>query len=493
MKIWPFSRKRKPRRTSAAAFKRGYVAGKSSRLYTDWPTYTASANEEIKAALNVLRSRCRELARNNDYARKFLSMVKSNVVGRDGFKLQACAINAADGKPDDLANQMIEASWREWGKKGNCTVDGKLSWIDACRLWIECIARDGEVIVKKYHNWQGNKWGFAIGFLEPSMLQTDYEQEVRGGGKIRMSVELDKFGRPVAYHLLTYDPDDNLLSGPVVSTRERIPAEYIMHDFVSEFAGQVRGVPWMHTAGKRLHMLDGYEEAELVASRTAAAKMGIFTSTSGDKYVGEDDDTAEGRDSAPIMDASPGTFEQAPDGLEFNMFDPTHPTTAFEACVMTLLRGAASGLGVSYVGLANNLRGVNLSSIRQGSLDEQEFWRELQTFTEGRLITPVFEAWLLRSIASGALKLPLAKIDKFKRVKWHPRRWKRVDPVKEITANETAVRMGVKSIQDVAGEQGRDIETVFEEMAKAKALAEKHGLTLSVFAGGTESGGTKKR
>jgi len=168
MKLWPFGKKRK-KKSSIAGFKRGYVAGKASRLYTDWPTYTASANEEIKAALNILRTRCRELARNNDYARKFLSMVKSNVVGKNCFKLQACAINSADGKPDNIANNMIEAAWKEWGKRGVCTVDGKLSWADACNLFIESVARDGECLVKQYHNWSGNKFGYAIGFIEPSM------------------------------------------------------------------------------------------------------------------------------------------------------------------------------------------------------------------------------------------------------------------------------------------------------------------------------------
>ena len=44
----------------------------------------------------------------------------------------------------------------------------------------------------------------------------------------------------------------------------------------------------MAAALTRLKMLDGYEEAELVAARTAASKMGFFTSPDGDGYSGVD-------------------------------------------------------------------------------------------------------------------------------------------------------------------------------------------------------------
>jgi lambda family phage portal protein len=493
---WPWKRKKKDRSRRGAvsleSYARGYAAAKNHRLYSDWATYTASANEEIKAALKIMRHRSRELSRNNDYAKRFLSMVKSNVIGKDGIVMHPRAINS-DGRMDEPANRLISEAWAEWGRRGTCTVDGRLSWIDAQRLFIESVAKDGECLVKKYHDWSKNRFRFAIQFIDPAMLETQFEEIRPNGNRVRMSVELDKYGRPVAYHLLNYDPDDNAISGNIITTRERIPADLICHAFSTDFPGQARGVPWMHTAGKRLHMLDGYEEAELVAARTAAAKMGFFTSKTGDEYVGDDDDTEDGRNAAPISDASPGTMEQLPDGMGFQPWDPQHPTTAFPEFEKALLRGIASGLGVTYVGLANNLQGVNLSSIRQGSLDEQEFWRELQNWSIGALHQDVFDAWLLRSITVGAIRLPIAKIGKFRKVKWQPRRWKRVDPLKEASGNELSVKMGSKSLQDVAGERGRDLETVLQENAAAVDIAKKYGMENLVNAifGGNESTTTK--
>lgn len=505
LKFWEKKKTRPARRKLTASqaisinsYRRGYAAAKTNRLYADWPITTGSANQEIKRYLDAMRARIRHLARNNDYARRFLNMVKSNVIGPDGIIMQSRAINS-NGKLDDNANSIIESGWKEWGKKGVCTANGKLSWIDAQKLFIESLARDGESLVQKHFGWTRNRFNFAISFIEPALLETEYEQILPNGNIVRMSVELDKFGRPVAYHFLTYNPEETFIHGYTRASRERIKADEIIHAFITEYPDQVRGFPWMHTAGKRLHMLDGYEEAELVAARAASAKMGFLTSGDGEGYTGDGDlDTGDldsdeelserGSQKGPVMHAEPGTIPQLPDGVGFTQWDPQHPTTAFPEFEKALLRGTSSGLNVSYVGLANNLQGVNLSSIRQGSLDEQEMWKELQNYTIETFCSDVKKAWLLSSLNCGAINLPMAKISKFSNTKWQPRRWKRVDPQKENNSNKLQVENGVKSLQDWAGENGRDLEEIFIENMKAMELAKKYKQSISIFAGGKDAG-----
>ncbi|MCK7513853.1 MAG: ATP-dependent Clp protease proteolytic subunit [Desulfobacterales bacterium] len=60
-------------------------------------------------------------------------------------------------------------------------------------------------------------------------------------------------------------------------TYARIPAEQILHTFITERINQPRGVPWMHSAMTRLNNLGAYEEAEIVAARIGAAKMEATT------------------------------------------------------------------------------------------------------------------------------------------------------------------------------------------------------------------------
>ena len=54
----------------------------------------------------------------------------------------------ADGSLDAPGNKIVENAWKAWGQRGNSTVDGRLSWVDAQRLFIETLARDSKVLVR---------------------------------------------------------------------------------------------------------------------------------------------------------------------------------------------------------------------------------------------------------------------------------------------------------------------------------------------------------
>lgn len=142
--------------------KRRFDAAKTSRLI-DFFSSTKSADSEIRWDVRVLRDRCRDLARNNDYAKKYIALMKTNVVGEHGIQMQSRAHNE-DNKLDKAANLILEKEWREWCKKGNCTFDGKLSFIDCQPLVIDQIATEGECLIQVVKNAE-NPWGFAIAFL----------------------------------------------------------------------------------------------------------------------------------------------------------------------------------------------------------------------------------------------------------------------------------------------------------------------------------------
>jgi lambda family phage portal protein len=228
-------------------------------------------------------------------------------------------------------------------------------------------------------------------------------------------------------------------------------------------------------------MLNGYLEAELVASRVSASKMGFYVSLTGDSIAGAQYDGQDMDDYEPITEASPGTFDQLPAGVDFKTWDPDHPVNAFEAFTLAILRGVSSGFGRSYVSIANDLRSVSYSSIRKGDLEDRDNYRTLQTFSIEHFNQTVFERWLKMALTTQAVKLPLSKYDKFNSAVWQPRGWAWVDPLKEIKANVEAVKSKFKSMQDVAGEQGRDIGDVFEALQAEIKLAEKYGLDLNLL------------
>lgn len=459
----------RPRRLKRAY----YNAAALNRLTNDWSTAQSSPKQELRASLRILRARSRDLARNNDYAKRFINLCKTNVVGHTGVAMQS-KVKDTNGNFDIYANRQIEQAWAKWGKKGNCELTGRLSWVDCQKLAVESLARDGEVILRRY---TGRKFGphkYQVKFIDPDLLDEEYNQKFTDGREISMGIETDSLGRVTHYHIYTKHPSDSYSD----RTRERVPANQICHWFITERIDQNRGVPQMVSTMHRLHMLGGYEEAELVASRGGAAKMGfIYEDGDPGEYAGdEEEDTG-----ATIQDLEPGTIERLSGSQRFVPFDPQHPTSAFKDFVKALLRGISSGLNVSYVDLASDLEGVSYSSIRKGELADRDSWRVLQTSLTEHICTWVFEGWLQCALSPQITGLPISKIDKFNAPFWQPRGWAWVDPQKEVNANKEAVRAGFKSITRVILEQGGDPEEVFAELAKDKERAEAIGLSLDIF------------
>ena len=457
--------------------KRNYAAAGRGRLFADFNGSNRSADSEIRWALNELRNRSRDLERNNEYFRRYLQLLRTNVVGSNGFSLQVRATNP-DGTQDGAGSRIIESAWSEFGRIGGPTVDGQMSLIDLENHVITGMARDGEVFLRIVKN-RVFRHQIAIQVIEPDKIDEEMNELYRNGNDVRMGVELNEYRRPVAYHMLLNHPGDYDYTTLAKGTkRVRIPASEIMHIYRQERAGQTRGVPWSTAAIGALKMLHGYREAELVAARTAASKMGFFTSPAGDDFMADGYEGENGTGS-PIYDAEAGTFHQLPAGVEFTPFDPTHPTSAFSDFEKSVLRGIAGGLGVSYTSLANDLEGTSYSSIRQGALEERDFYRTLQTFMIDHFLDPLYRVWL-DHIVDNALT-PITgpgKYEKFSRTfKFRPRGFQWVDPLKEINAAVVGLQNGILSHSDIASNYGRDAEETFAQIQRDKQSAEKFGLS----------------
>jgi lambda family phage portal protein len=472
--MWFKKEPTKKRRTIRKVNVRGFAAAEDSNILSDFKGTSKSIDAELSSGLRKMRMRSRTLSQDNDYAKKYLSMVRSNVVGASGFMLQGKA-KKPDGSLDQTDNEYIEKSFKKWGSYTTCTMSKKLSWGDVQNLFIETVARDGEALCVIVYG-KDLPYGMALQMVDIDLLDESYNVRLDNGNQIRMGVEQDKYGAPVAYHLLSEHPGDDSVYTYMQKRYKKIPASEVIHAFISERPGQSRGAPWMHTAIRRLNMLGGMEEAELVASRVAASKMGFFTSPDGDGYVGDDEEEEEG---ALISDAEPGVFEQLPEGVSFQTFDPQHPSTAFDSFVKTVLRGAASGLNVAYNTLANDLEGVSFSSIRSGTIEERDQWKQKQSWMIEHFCMPVYLAWLKSAILSGKLNLPMVKIEKFEEVIFQSRGWNWVDPRSDSIANEMSIKMGVTTRSEIAAAQGKNLEDIFEQLSKEQELADKYGLDIT--------------
>ncbi|MTH60664.1 phage portal protein [Paracoccus litorisediminis] len=492
---WPFTRSRATRKVEPALARapeilpsrvpqvvarrgptvslRMFESAATDRLTASWPSTPIPADFVVRRNQKILVARSREQAANNDYMRGFLRMVRQNIVGPHGVRLQAQSRNP-DGTLETTANDAIEAAWDEWCRGENCDVSGKRSFRLLQGVAATGAARDGEFMFREIWGADAGSWGYALQALDPQRCPLDYDEERRPDGSfIRHGIEFNRYGRPLAYLFTTTDEQeaDYIYGGRAF---QRIPAREIIHGFVEDFTGQKRGLPWAATALWRMRMLSGFENSALVNARVAASKGGFFQwrENCGPEHDEEEDLT---------MEAEPGVFQELPAGIEFKEWNPQYPNGEFAAFVKASLRGISTGLGVAYNNLANDLEGVNFSSIRQGALDEREHWKDLQEWLIEAMIDRVYRNWLRVALLAGRIRVagrPLRAegLEKYQAVAWQARRWAWIDPRADVAAAVEMKNNLMGSFGQFIRDQGRDPQSVWREVAEDIAQMRAAGI-----------------
>lgn len=248
----------------------GFSGGLNNRLTSSWLLSGLSADAEIRTHLFTLRNRCRDLERNNDYARGFGEDVEANVLGSEGVVLQMKITEEADrvihdpaekayiewfqdstnerreknrkslirrgcdetlartiypdikllhrngnraakvlkGQQDVYANNLVENAWKQFGEKENFTVTREIGRRDSERLWLRSTWRDGSCLIRKVPGFK-NAFGFALQFIDMDWLDLNYNvQRLENGNEVRMGKEYNSWKECVAYHIIVRQPGD---------------------------------------------------------------------------------------------------------------------------------------------------------------------------------------------------------------------------------------------------------------------------------------------
>jgi lambda family phage portal protein len=454
-------------KTAPARQVRRYQAARPNRI-AGFTFAGTTLMEENRLDLMGLVNHSRQLAQNNDYYRAFLLMCRRHIIGPNGIALQAMA-KTATGALDKADNTLLESAWAAWGKRGNCEVSGRFSWLDMQKMAAMMVPRDGGIFVRFFRGREYGPFGLQIQFLTIDRLDVDYVVELANGGYINGGVECDALDRVVAWWFRRRRPGSTWLTG---GERIRVPAADIKYVAMSEDYSVHLSPPWGHTALRRINMLGGFEEAALTAARAGAAKMGFYTRTL-------NDDSEVPTEEPELEEMEPGMMETLPAGYDVKAFDTRYPDGESPIFVKLMLRGAAAGLGASYNGMANDLEGTNFSSLHVGKAEERDEWRILQGGFADHLHDAVYAEFLSMGITMGALPLPMSKLEKFLDVEWKPRGWQAVNPVDEANSNAANMSAGLTSPQRIVAAKGGDLETIYAEIAEAQALAKTYGITIA--------------
>lgn len=456
---------------------RAFDAGSTNRLNRDFRGDLTTIDADIMHATQLVRERARTLTKNNDYARKYMKLMRMNVVGAYGFKLQVRAKDD-NGTLDRPANTRIEEGWQDWGKKKHCTVNGRHTFRGIQHLALDSLIRDGEIFAHRVVDKKA-KHGFRIELIEPERIDETYNVVLPNGNIVKMGVELDKTRRPVAYYLRKVEPKREVYGFVNYSRKyERIPAEEMLHVFDQEYINQTRGISWLVQSMLSMNMLGAYDYAAVVAARAGASQSGFIEESEQSQGMPHGD--KEDEEGNEIVTFSPNTIGRLNPGEKFVAYNPKYPDAVYEPFTKAQIRRLSSGLGVSYTSLSNDLSDTSYSSARVGLLEEREYYMLIQEMIIEDFLEPIYSDWLNYTLLAGGVRLPSFKFEKFDKPWFVGRRWGWVDPLKEVEAWILMVQAGFKSARSVIAENGDDIEEIYEELAKDKELAKEKGLRLKI-------------
>ncbi len=453
----------------------------------------------INGALNkTIRERMRRRARflivNNAYASGAASAVVQAVAGT----LPRLQLNAEGADRETLTR--IENDFVEWAEEVNLA--------DKLRSMRYARFVDGET--------------FAILHTNPNLnLPSGVQLDVRPIDCDRVvgecnknidpldadGIRLDKFGDPVSYRVLDYNPGDAYKTKPLASATV-YPATNVCHWFKQLYPEQKRGFSELASTLSLFLLVDRYSKAVVQAAETAASLAMVFTTDTpsdsanddgGDVVVDGSRFRADGSGDAPV-DRSPqsgvvpddkpfvefpwmrGMTVTLPEGWDAKQISAEQPSNSYGMLVDEILAQIGAAINVPKLLMKNSAEKYNYSSARVDLQNFQNAVRLDRDSLRRHVLNPIWRAWFLEYRA-------LNRLDVHPTATWYFDGFFHVDPLKEANAQIARVDSALSSLAAEYGARGLDWERELQQIAREKSfikeLEEKFGIVLSKDKDGT--------
>lgn len=443
-------------------------ASRARRALQGWAAGAGSANADTVLDLPALRARSRDLLRNAPLAEGAVSTLETNVIGT-GMTPRP-TINRRRLGLDDKAAEEFETGAAElfgmWAASKDCDLTRSQSFEELQALAFRSTLENGDALmVERFRQRAGSPWGFCLQLIEGDRLCNpnfgpDRADMVAG-------VELDDDGAPKSYHVSSRHPGDMLL-GSTGMTWAALPAfsptsgrRMVHHLYARKRIDQARGLPLLAPVIEPFRQLAKYSEAEMMAAVINACFAMSFKSPTGDLGAGLEREAPVGGSGADrahteVGIIEPGTQVDLQPDEEIAPIQAGRPNAEFGPFTNAILRQIGVGLGVPFEIVVMHFEASYSASRGAIELLWQTVTRR-QAWTARNICQPAYEGVLGEAIARGWLHAPGYFEDPFIRQAYNRAAWvaatkPQLDPVKEATAAEKWIALGVKSVDRVARE-----------------------------------------
>lgn len=413
-----------------------------------WQTGAEVTNlqADIRTSGALIARRAQFYVQNNCHAAAAVRGLVANIIGP--------GIKPLSRHPQKSLRERLHQRWGLWIDE--CDVTDNSDFYGLQALVARMMAVDGEAFVRFTTG--------ADGFPRLQVLHADQVTRDQAPVGAPDGIEHDKWGAPVAYHVLPRRTSDWQQFPAPQQTPVRLAARDVAHIFDPLEAGQRRGLSWLSPALTKISETDQMDDAALASAKIRNLISAAVTAPEGSEAM---------RNAA--VDWVPGAMLPLDPGSDVEFFEPKE-SGAYGEFLQTHLRAIAVGIGVPYEVLTGDLSEVNYSSIRAGIV---EFRKRLQHWQYNiigrRLLRPVWQRFVTASMAAGIVA-PAKLQDAIRLVEWQPPKQEWVDPLKDVQAGALAVDAGFTSRSAIISEMGYDPEIVDAEIAADNERAASLGI-----------------
>jgi lambda family phage portal protein len=308
-------------------------------------------------------------------------------------------------------------------------IAGKRSGADMQRMLVgENVERGGCLLVRMNSRAPGRMVPLCYGIFEYDQLDHTHDRpSAPGVNKVIHGVELDEFGREVAFYIYDDHPHDDFAGGSTFGKSSRVSADRVIHLAMLRRPSQSIGVNWVAACAQPSFDRDKFVGSEIsTAAKNALLLLVHYAKNlknAGNLGLLDDDDGGDACGDAMVLGNTPVAL-RAPEGDKVEILECNRPTDTADSFLNILDHDTAAAAGISYYTLSGRYDSTSFSSVRAAKLDEDDHFRPLKNWFAGKVAIPVRRAFHRQAIGLGLLKSATAE-DYLQ----NPRRYNRFDAI----------------------------------------------------------------
>lgn len=473
--------------TARQEFRRGgYEGASKSPGMAEWSPSNSSADEDLLPDLDNLRSRARDLDRNDPHADGLANafadaIVGSGLVPQPLIDVEELGISEEEGR--SFSRQAVrifrERWWPHADYAGNLPF-GELQRVAAYGCFM---SGDGWGILRP-REIKG-RLSTRIQLIEADQVMTPPQET--GKTNVREGVILDEFGHHAAVWVKKTHPGDFINRGAggysaddfiKVPTHDEAGRKVVLRMWRTRRPGQSRGAPALASALSFFRELKQYMKAELMAAKIAAC-FAVFISTEDPLGLAAANAQSRVRRDEQIR---PGTVKYMGLGDRVEIAKPGRNAGDFAGFLDVALRAVGCGVRTPPEITGNDFSRTTYTSGRMALTMARAGWAIWQGLMASEFCQPVYERVILEAVLRGQLRARgfLDNPEAWTRARWKGPAQTWVDPQREVDATLNAVAGNLTTFADECAARGVHWEDLFEQRAKEEALRER--LNLPAFA-----------